>query len=72
MKPVGLKDPRSEKEPYAVVQLRQEDRYGQAYNMVGFQTRMKWTEQRKGTQDDPPASKMPSFCAMAVCTGIPI
>ena len=47
MKPVGLKDPRSEKEPYAVVQLRQEDRYGQAYNMVGFQTRMKWTEQRK-------------------------
>ncbi len=47
MKPVGLKDPGSDKEPYAVVQLRQEDKYGQSYNMVGFQTRMKWPEQRK-------------------------
>ncbi len=47
MKPVGLKDPKSGKEPYAVVQLRQEDRYGQSYNMVGFQTRLKWPEQKK-------------------------
>ncbi len=47
MKPVGLKDPGSEKEPYAVVQLRQEDKYGQSYNMVGFQTRLRWPEQKK-------------------------
>jgi len=47
MKPVGLKDPKNGKEPYAVVQLRQEDRYGQSYNMVGFQTRLKWPEQKK-------------------------
>jgi len=47
MKPVGLKDPRNDKEPYAVVQLRQEDKYGQSYNMVGFQTRLKWPEQKK-------------------------
>src|SRR3990172_3783621 len=44
LKPVGLKDPRSGETPYAVVQLRQEDRFGQAYNMVGFQTRLKWPE----------------------------
>lgn len=47
LKPVGLKDPRNGERPYAVVQLRQEDRYGQAYNMVGFQTRLKWPEQRR-------------------------
>ncbi len=47
MKPVGLKDPRNGERPYAVIQLRQEDRYGQAYNMVGFQTRLKWSEQRR-------------------------
>lgn len=47
LKPVGLKDPRSGELPYAVVQMRQEDRLGQAYNMVGFQTRLKWPEQRR-------------------------
>jgi len=47
MRPVGLKDPRSGERPYAVVQLRCEDRYGQAYNIVGFQTRLKWSEQRR-------------------------
>ena len=47
LKPVGLKDPRSGETPYAVVQLRQEDRFGQAYNMVGFQTRLKWPEQKR-------------------------
>ncbi len=40
MKPVGLPDPRKGVEPYAVVQLRQEDRAGQMWNLVGFQTRM--------------------------------
>lgn len=47
MKPVGLRDPRTGKEPYAVVQLRPENRDGSAYNMVGFQTRIKWPEQKR-------------------------
>src|SRR5690606_8221512 len=47
MKPVGLVDPRTGRRPYAVVQLRQEDRAATAYNLVGFQTRMKWPEQQR-------------------------
>ncbi|TCJ16402.1 methylenetetrahydrofolate--tRNA-(uracil(54)-C(5))-methyltransferase (FADH(2)-oxidizing) TrmFO [Rubrobacter taiwanensis] len=47
MKPVGLPDPRTGREPFAVVQLRQDDAEGQLYNMVGFQTRLKWGEQRR-------------------------
>jgi methylenetetrahydrofolate--tRNA-(uracil-5-)-methyltransferase len=47
MKPVGLPDPRTGREPYAVVQLRQEDLAGQMWNLVGFQTRMKIPEQRR-------------------------
>ena len=47
MKPVGLTDPRTGRRPYAVVQLRQEDRFGQAYNLVGFQTKMTYPEQDK-------------------------
>ncbi len=47
MKPVGLIDPHTGKRPHAVVQLRQEDRAGTAFNMVGFQTRMKWPEQKR-------------------------
>jgi methylenetetrahydrofolate--tRNA-(uracil-5-)-methyltransferase len=47
MKPVGLKDPRTGREPYAVLQLRQEDRAGQMWNLVGFQTRMKIPEQQR-------------------------
>ncbi len=47
MKPVGLSDPRTGKEPYAVVQLRQDDAEGQLFNMVGFQTRLKWGEQKR-------------------------
>lgn len=47
MKPVGLKDPRTGEEPYAVVQLRMEDRAGTAWNMVGFQTRLTWGEQKR-------------------------
>lgn len=45
MKPVGLVDPRTGKQPFAVVQLRPEDEAATAYNLVGFQTRMTWTEQ---------------------------
>ncbi len=47
LKPVGLVDPRSGKEPYAVVQLRQDNKDGTLYNVVGFQTRLKWKEQSK-------------------------
>jgi len=47
MKPVGLTDPRTGKRPHAVVQLRREDAAGVAYNLVGFQTRMKWPEQKR-------------------------
>jgi len=47
MKPVGLTDPRSGREPFAVVQLRQEDRAGQMWNLVGFQTRLKIPEQQR-------------------------
>jgi len=47
MKPVGLKDPRTGRTPYAVVQLRHEDSQGSAYNLVGFQTKLKWKEQER-------------------------
>ena len=47
MKPVGLPDPRTGREPYAVVQLRREDRAGQMWNLVGFQTRLKIPEQKR-------------------------
>lgn len=47
LKPVGLIDPRTGKEPYAVVQLRQENEAGTMYNLVGFQTRLKWSEQKR-------------------------
>lgn len=47
MKPVGLIDPRTGKRPYAVVQLRQDDAAASLYNMVGFQTHLKWGEQKR-------------------------
>ncbi|HEX6940236.1 MAG TPA: methylenetetrahydrofolate--tRNA-(uracil(54)-C(5))-methyltransferase (FADH(2)-oxidizing) TrmFO [Longimicrobiales bacterium] len=47
MKPVGLPDPRTGREPYAVLQLRREDRAGQMWNLVGFQTRLRTGEQRR-------------------------
>jgi methylenetetrahydrofolate--tRNA-(uracil-5-)-methyltransferase len=47
MKPVGLEDPRTGRRPHAVVQLRREDAAGTAYNLVGFQTRLTWPEQRR-------------------------
>jgi methylenetetrahydrofolate--tRNA-(uracil-5-)-methyltransferase len=47
MKPVGLVDPRTGRVPHAVVQLRQENREGTAYNMVGFQTKLSWPEQAR-------------------------
>jgi methylenetetrahydrofolate--tRNA-(uracil-5-)-methyltransferase len=47
MKPVGLTDPRTGRRPHAVVQLRREDLAGTAWNLVGFQTRLTWAEQRR-------------------------
>ena len=47
MKPVGLPDPSTGREPYAVVQLRREDRAGQMWNLVGFQTRLRIPEQQR-------------------------
>jgi len=46
MKPVGLPDPRTGKPPFAVVQLRQDDRHATLYNLVGFQTKLTYPEQR--------------------------
>ena len=47
LKPVGLIDPRNGKDAYAVVQLRQDNAAASLYNMVGFQTHLKWPEQRR-------------------------
>ncbi|MGH7923283.1 MAG: methylenetetrahydrofolate--tRNA-(uracil(54)-C(5))-methyltransferase (FADH(2)-oxidizing) TrmFO [Candidatus Binatus sp.] len=47
MRPVGLSEPRSGRRPFAVVQLRQDDAAGRLYNMVGFQTKMTYPEQRR-------------------------
>lgn len=47
MKPVGLTDPRTGKKPYAVVQLRQDNGAATLYNIVGFQTHLKWPEQKR-------------------------
>lgn len=47
LRPVGLPDPKTGKIPHAVVQLRKENREGAMYNLVGFQTRMTWPEQKK-------------------------
>ncbi|QFF98523.1 FADH(2)-oxidizing methylenetetrahydrofolate--tRNA-(uracil(54)-C(5))-methyltransferase TrmFO [Psychrobacillus glaciei] len=50
MKPVGLEDPKTGKRPYAVVQLRQDDAAGTLYNIVGFQTHLKWGPQKEVLQ----------------------
>ncbi|WP_088005915.1 FADH(2)-oxidizing methylenetetrahydrofolate--tRNA-(uracil(54)-C(5))-methyltransferase TrmFO [Indiicoccus explosivorum] len=47
LKPVGLEDPKTGKRPYAVVQLRQDDAAGTLYNIVGFQTHLKWGAQKE-------------------------
>ncbi|WP_409194210.1 FADH(2)-oxidizing methylenetetrahydrofolate--tRNA-(uracil(54)-C(5))-methyltransferase TrmFO [Enterococcus cecorum] len=47
MKPVGLEDPKNGKRPYAVIQLRQDNAAASLYNIVGFQTHLKWGEQKR-------------------------
>lgn len=53
MKPVGLIDPHTGETPFAVVQLRREDENGRLFNIVGFQTRTKWGDQKKVIQTIP-------------------
>ena len=47
LKPKGLPDPKTGKEPYAVVQLRRDNKDGSIYNLVGFQTHLRWPEQKR-------------------------
>ncbi len=47
LRPVGLKDPHTNRRPYAVVQLRQDNLIGSLYNLVGFQTNLRWGEQKR-------------------------
>lgn len=47
MRPIGLRDPRNDKNPFAVIQLRAENRQRTLYNLVGFQTRLKWGTQKE-------------------------
>lgn len=47
LKPVGIIDPQKNREPFAVVQLRKDNKEGTLFNMVGFQTSLKWTEQKR-------------------------
>jgi methylenetetrahydrofolate--tRNA-(uracil-5-)-methyltransferase len=61
MRPVGLIDPRSGKRPYAVVQLRQDNLIGSLYNIVGFQTNLKWGEQKRVLQLIPGPGKRRIF-----------
>jgi methylenetetrahydrofolate--tRNA-(uracil-5-)-methyltransferase len=64
MKPVGLEDPRTGRRPHAVVQLRREDVAGTAWNLVGFQTRLTWPEQRRIFRELVPGLQQAEFLRM--------
>ena len=64
MKPVGLEDPRTGKRPFAAVQLRREDEEGTAFNMVGFQTRLTWPEQKRIFRQYVPGLRAVEFVRM--------
>jgi methylenetetrahydrofolate--tRNA-(uracil-5-)-methyltransferase len=70
MKPVGLVDPKTGRRPYAVVQLRQEDAAATAYNLVGFQTRMKYPDQNRVFRMIPGLEEA-EFLRLDRCTGTP-
>ena len=57
MRPVGLTDPRTGRRPYAVVQLRQDNLAGTLFNMVGFQTNLKFPEQKRVFPHNPRTRK---------------
>ena len=61
MKPVGLEDPRTGRRPFAAVQLRREDEAGTAFNMVGFQTRLTWPEQKRIFRERIPGLRSAEF-----------
>ena len=69
LKPVGLINPVTGKEDYAVVQLRQDNEEGTLYNIVGFQTRLKFPEQKRVFRLIP-ALKMLNLQDMELCTEI--
>ena len=71
MKPVGLVDPHTGRLPYAVLQLRQENSEATLYNLVGFQTRMKWGEQKRVFKKFPALSRR-CLRALAACTATPL
>ena len=68
LKPVGLEDPHTGKTPYAVVQLRQDNAAASMYNIVGFQTHLKYGEQKRVFR----VWRTPASSATARCTGTPI
>ena len=73
MKPVGLTNAhRPTVKPYAVVQLRQDNALGTLFNMVGFQTKLKYGEQAQSLPHDPGPGEAPSSPGSAVCTATPI
>jgi len=71
MRPVGLTDPRTNRRAAAVVQLRQDDRVGRLYNMVGFQTKMTYPEQRRVLRMIPGLGKA-EFVRYGHCIAIPL
>ena len=70
MKPVGLVDPRTGREPCAAVQLRQDNLAGDHFSLVGFQTQIKWGEQARVLKLIPGWSRR-SSSASAWCTATP-
>ena len=71
LKPVGLVDKRTNEESYAVVQLRKENKEGTMFNLVGFQTHLKWGEQKR-VFGMIPGLEMLNLSVMASCTAIHI
>lgn len=69
LKPVGLRDPNTGHRPWAVVQLRREDKLGTLYNLVGFQTNLKFGEQKR-VFGMVPDLKTPSLPVMVSCIAI--
>ena len=72
MKPVGLRDPRTGKTPWAVVQLRKENLRADSYNLVGFQNHLKFGEQAARAAPDSRALRTRASCATARFIATPI
>ena len=71
MKPVGLMDPRTGRQAHAVVQLRQDNKLGTLWNMVGFQTKLKHAEQARIFRTIPGLGRMRNSRGWAACTATP-